>query len=143
MPTPEKMQDTARELADKPVTKKCRLCKQEKSITEFYKSHRTKGGRDTRCLYCITGKTRAEIDANKQLIAEDRARREAVRFLYWSKQSKVCYVCNKSKSWLEFMVSPYHRKYPGGRCLSCEHSPEYPAAYARLRGEMNRMRYGL
>ena len=48
-------------------TKICRICGEEKPITDFPKHHQCKGGYDTRCKCCANARQKANYHARKRL----------------------------------------------------------------------------
>lgn len=47
-------------------TKICRICGEEKPITDFTKLHRSKDGYDTRCKCCANARQKADYHARKK-----------------------------------------------------------------------------
>lgn len=47
-------------------TKICRICGEEKPITDFPKHHQCKGGYDTRCKCCANARQKANYHARKK-----------------------------------------------------------------------------
>jgi hypothetical protein len=106
-----------------PTVKECKRCKQTKSIVEFYKDKSSSDGHGNPCLFCRTGKTRAEMDAKMKDIVEKRAKREWVRRTLWPKQKWTCQVCNQEKWWTDFNPDGRHPNQPSWCCKVCEHTP--------------------
>jgi hypothetical protein len=85
--------------------KKCRKCDQFKLLEEFWRSQ-------GRCIYCICGKTRADIN--------DAKRRREHQRLSWAHKSKTCNTCKQEKLWSEFPIR--HRRgrdTAADRCKQC------------------------
>jgi hypothetical protein len=128
---------------DSVATKTCKKCGVEKSMEDFYKNRSSKDGRSYKCVLCVKGKTRQQIDQEMRIIEQDMVQRRT----RWVQKTKTCNACGTDKPWSDFKIvrkrGPYGMyDYATGRCCQCQKiHDEYMKTHPRTTVDIGSMRF--
>lgn len=95
--------------------KKCRLCKKEKSLDEFYKRKSSKDGYRNECKECLKQKEKDRRNRNKE---ENKKKHYKYRKNNLS-EVKACMQCGKEKELKHFHKNPEHKDGSQSYCKDC------------------------